>query len=160
MTNESKRYTRKEVDRLAALSRAYQEARADITAAIVQETMAVLDPEHRADVGARFGLSPEELSRYRPEEVLRLRNGHIHRASLRSADDVLADVMLHIELGRLNPGDQLPPRTAFTATYRCDKRTHKQVVDHLIRDGVIHRPGGQGGPLYVAPLDAETGRNH
>jgi hypothetical protein len=153
----TKKYSPAEVSRLAALSRAYREAMADINAAIVQEMMADLDPEHRADVGIRFGLSEGEFPRYLPEGVLRVSKGSIHRANLRKADEVLADVMLHIELGRLKPGDQFPPRTAFVETYRCDKATHKQVVDRLIRDGVIHRPSGRGGPLYVAPLDHRTG---
>ncbi|GHB88312.1 hypothetical protein GCM10010306_099140 [Streptomyces umbrinus] len=155
-----KTYTSTEVARLAAISRAYREALPDINAAILQEMNADLMPEHRVEVGIRFGLSEAEFPRYLPEGVLRIRDGSLHRANLQEADEVLADVLLHIELGRLKPGDQFPPRTAFTKTYRCDKATHKQVIDRLIRDGVIHRPGGRGGPLYIAPLDFKVDRDH
>jgi hypothetical protein len=158
MSTEPKTYTPTEVTQLAALSRAYREALHDINSVIVQELSADLDPEQRMEVALKFGLSEEELPRYLPEGVLRVHKGSLHRANLRSTTEVLADVLLHIKLGRLKPGDQFPPRTAFTGTYICDKATHKQVVDHLIRHGMIHRPGGRGGPLYVAPLDAKTGR--
>jgi hypothetical protein len=158
VSTEVQTYTLTEVTQLAALSRAYREALCDINRAIVQELSAAASSEQRAEIALKFGLSEEELPRYLPEGVLRVHKGSLHRANLRSATEVLADVLLHIKLGRLKPGDQFPPRTAFTETYVCDKATHKQVVDHLIRHGMIHRPGGGGGPLYVAPLDVEVGR--
>lgn len=142
-------YTRSEVARLAALSRAYRESFGDINAAIMQEMMIDLDPEHRAEVGIRFGLSEEEFTQYLPEEVLRLCDGFIHRAGLREAEEVLAEVKLHIELGRLKPGDQLPPRTTFTSTYHCGKGVHGEVVTQLIRDGLVCRSKIRGGPLYI-----------
>jgi hypothetical protein len=160
VSTNPKAYTLTEVTQLAALSRAYREALGDIRRAIMQELAATSTPEQRAEVALKFGLTEDELPRYRPEGVLRVHKGSLHRANLRSTAEVLADVLLHINLGRLKPGDQFPPRTAFTETYVCDKATHKEVVDHLIRHGMIHRPGGQGGPLYVAPLGAETGRRH
>lgn len=130
-------YTRTEVTRLAALSRAYWEALPDINAAIMQEID--LDPECRAEVGVRFGLPEGEFPRCLPER----------RAGLRSTDEVLADVMRDIEAGRLKPGDQLPPRTRFTVEYHCDKKVHGEVTAELARRGVVYRPGGVGGPMRV-----------
>ncbi|MFE0472391.1 hypothetical protein ACFW2V_12325 [Streptomyces sp. NPDC058947] len=161
MGAEAKKYTQTEVTQLAALSRAYREALHDINRAITQELSTSTEPEQRTEIASKFGLPKEELPRYLPEGVLRVHRGSLHRANLRSTAEVLADVLLHIQIGHLKPGDQFPPRTAFTDRYVCDKATHKQVVDHLIRHGMIHRPGGQGGPLYVAPLRAEVGpRRH
>jgi DNA-binding GntR family transcriptional regulator len=134
-----------QVQRLAAVSRAYREAKAEISEALLQEALS-REPE---EVAEQFGLSREEMIRYLPEHVLRLREGFVHRAHLRSTEAVLADVLLHIELGRLKPGDQFPPRTAFTEMYRCDKKTHGEVVDRLVKDGVVQRTKVRGGPLYV-----------
>lgn len=134
-----------QVQRLAALSRAYRQAKSEIAEALLQEALS-RDPE---EVAEQFGLSREELSRYLPENVLRLREGFVHRAHLRGFEEVLADVRRHIELGRLKPGEQFPPRTAFTEMYCCDKKTHGEVVDRLVKDGVIQRTKIRGGPLYV-----------
>lgn len=134
-----------QVQRLAALSRAYRQAKSEIAEALLQEALS-RDPE---EVAEQFGLSRDEMIRYLPEHVLRLREGVVHRARLRSLDEVLADVRLHIEIGRLKPGGQFPPRTAFTETYHCDKKTHAEAVAQLLKEGVIHRPGGRGGPMFV-----------
>jgi hypothetical protein len=142
-------YTSTEVARLAALSRAYHEARGDIIAAVVQELKRELDPDWLGDVAARFGLSRQETARYQAADVKRLYYGYIHRAKLATVAEVYARVLADLEMGRLKPGDQLPPRTRFTQDYHCDKKTHGEVVERLTRNGVVHRPGGPGGPLYV-----------
>jgi hypothetical protein len=133
------------VQKLAALSREYHMVREELTTALLQET---LENDHDA-VAEKFGLTREQLTRYLPEHVLKVREGYIHRASLRSTSTVLAEVRKHLELGRLKPGDQFPPRTAFTEVYRCDKKTHAEVTAQLLVDGAVFRPGGNGGPLYV-----------
>jgi len=142
-------FTPAEVSRLAALSRAFREARRDIHAAIVQEMGEDLSPEHRADVGIAFGLTEEEFVHYLPENVSRVYDGYIHRAGLRSVGEVVAAVLRHVEIGRLKPGDQLPPRTAFGNLYYCNKKTHAEAVARLTAIGVVHRPGGTGGPVFV-----------
>lgn len=133
------------VQQLAALSREYHAVQEEMTAALLQEALAD-DPDLVAE---KFGLTRDRMIRYLPEHVLRLRDGHVHRASLRSTSTVLAEVRKHLELGRLKPGDQFPPRTAFTEVYQCDKKTHAEVTAQLLADGAVFRPGGNGGPLYV-----------
>lgn len=147
-------YTPAEVARLAALSRTYREALPDILAAIVQEVKRDLDPDWRGDVAKRFGLSDQEIIQL--DQAKRLYTGYIHREGLRSPDDVYAQVIRDIELGRLKPGDQLPPRTQFTKQYHCDKRTHGEVTTRMDREGLIQRPGGVGGPLYVLCMPKEV----
>jgi hypothetical protein len=142
-------YTPTEVARLAALSRAYQEALGDIIGAVVQELKRDLDPEWREDVACRFGLSVDEVAQYQADSVKALYYGYVHRAGLVGPAEVYARVLQEISLGRLKPGDQLPPRTKFTKTYHCDKKAHTEVVARLIKNGIVHRPGGNGGPLYV-----------
>jgi len=142
-------YTRTEMSRLAALSRAYHEALDDIVSVLVQELRQDEDPEWRDDVTKRFGLSVPEVTQFQADHVKRLYYGYIHRAGLMGAPQVYARVLQDIELGRLKAGDQLPARTVFTVKYHCDKRTHAEVVDRLVKNGVVHRPGGNGGPLFV-----------
>lgn len=156
-TKPQSQYTRREVARLAALSRAFQEARADIGAALVQELMIDPDPDHRTDVGVRFGIPEGELHRYFPEEILRVCEGALHRSGLQTVREVLAEVRSHLGAGRMKPGERFPPRTAFTETYRCTKAVHREVVAYLMRGGVIHQPGDGNGPLYVLSSDWPDG---
>lgn len=150
MTQKSERpFTRDELEALADLSRAYHEARPDILAALVQLMRQEQTPDWRAEVAQWFGLSVEEAVRYRPDEVKALHRGFVRRAQLFSARHVYTRILQEIESGSLRPGDQLPPRTRFTEVYRCDKATHQEVVTRLMKNGVVHRPGGAGGPLYV-----------
>lgn len=142
------------VAELAALSRTFREAEQEINRAIVQEMKREPDPDWRAAVGSRFGLSEEELPHYQPEAILRLRFGFIHRAGLRKRDAVIADLLREMEEGVLKPGDAVPPRRLFTQRYRCDKRTHQEVLDHLKSLGLVARRAAHGGPMLVlAPPD-------
>lgn len=139
------------VAELAALSRAFREAEQEINRAIVQEMNREPDPDWRAAVGSRFGLNEEELPRYQPEAILRLQFGYIHRAGLRSRDEVIADLTGEIEEGALKPGDAVPPRRLFTERYHCDKKTHQSVLDRLKRLGLVARRATHGGPMLVLP---------
>jgi hypothetical protein len=143
------------VAELAALSRAFREAEQEINRAIVQEMERDPDPDWRAVIGTRFGLSEEELPRYQPEAILRLQFGFIHRAGLRRRDEVIADLLSEIEEGALKPGDAVPPRRLFTERYHCDKKTHQDVLILLKRLGLIARRAAHGGPMLV--LDPPEG---
>lgn len=137
------------VAELAAISRTFRELEQEINRAIVQEMGREPDPDWRAAVGARFGLSEEELPRYQPEAILRLQFGYIHRAGLRRRDEVIADLLDGIEKGELKPGEALLPRSRFTERYHCDKKTHQDVLDLLKRLGLVARRSMHGGPMLV-----------
>lgn len=134
---------------LAGLSRAHQEARGRIGAAITQELRKATDHSQRLAVAEMFGLSETECKAYYPEELRALYDGYVHRAKLRSTPIVLAEVLLHLTTGHLKPGDQIPPRTKFTQVYRCAKKTHGEVVSRLLAMQLIYRPGVDAGPLFV-----------
>lgn len=142
-------FTPREIKHLELFSRAYRKAVEDIDTAIRQELRYATTPEERTEVGLRFGLNEAELNPYLPENILRYRGTVADRAHLHSPEEVYEHVLRHITLGRLKPGDQFPPRTAFIKTYQCCKRTHLEVVDRLLAQEVIHRPGGKGGPFYI-----------
>lgn len=137
------------VAELAVLSRAFREAEQEINRAIVQEMEREPDPDWRAVVGARFGLSEEELPRYQPEAILRLQFGFIHRAGLRGRDEVVADLLGEVGEGVLKPGDSIPPQCRFTERYHCDKKTHQDVLVLLKRLGLVARRAAHGGPMLV-----------
>lgn len=142
-------FTPREIKYLALLSRTYLESYDDIQAAIRQGMEQNQTPQGRAGVGIHFGLSEAEFSKHLPENILRYRGTVADRAHLRDSDEVREDVLRHIGFGRLKPGDRFPARTAFTKTYLCSKKVHQDVVEQLLKEKIIHRPGGNGGPLYV-----------
>jgi hypothetical protein len=142
-------YTPADVERLAEVSRRYREAASDIRSAIVQELRCEPTPEHRAQLAVRFGMTEAEVTALCSPSLRALYEGYVHRANLNSPPRVYTLVMHDVEAGKFRSGDQLPPRTTFTERYHCNKLTHGQVVERLLRNGVVHRPGGNGGPLYI-----------
>lgn len=145
----SRVYTPDDIDRLAALSRRYHKAIPDIVSAVVQELRADPSPGHRLRIAELFGLSTLEIARFDHEHVKALYHGYMHRAGLYSPAAVYARVLREIESGELQSGSQFPARTVFTVRYYCNKKTHGEVVERLLKSGVVHRPGGDGGPLFV-----------
>lgn len=143
-------YGRQTVDGLAALSRTYHESLPDISAVIMQEMRKQRNDEERAVVGEKFGLAKDAWRDFKPDGVLRLRHGHIHRAGLCGFEETMSNVLLDMQSGKLRPGSRFPPRTKFTKDYYCDKKTHSEVVRRLMGLGILRRPGGSSGGLYVS----------
>jgi len=145
-----KTYSPSAVSRLAALSRTYHQSLPDIAAAILQDMREQDTEEDCLAVAEKFGLSYEDCVKFRPEGVLRLRQGSIHRAGLCGFEETMANVLLDIQSGKLKPGTRFPPRTKFTEDYYCDKKTHGEVLSRLMKLGMVHRPGGSGGGIFVS----------
>lgn len=142
-------FSRKEVGRLAALSRAYHEEFGSIQAALTQELDLEVSSEWRRDVAEYFGMTVEQAAALQVERVKAVYGGYVHRAGLAGSAHVYARILQEVATGHLKPGDQLPPRTRFTQIYNCNKKTHAETIDRLMRNGIVHRPGGKGGPLFI-----------
>lgn len=94
-----------------------------------------------------------------PPKHLGLPAGQIYRTSKMPLYHQLYEI-LHQEIvtGKWEPGDMIPPESELITRYDVSRTTIRQVLDMLVKDGLIYRERGRGTFVAQPTLDQGLSR--